>query len=104
VESSSDGGATWQLVPLSLRVRHYSWQTVGTFSGFEGRQWLRASAQPAAGTTNIRWRYTTGPSPHGRGVYVDAVRVDSPQGVLFDDSRPGDAALFQPNGWILSET
>lgn len=104
VETSSDGGTTWQLVPLSLQVHNYSWQTDGSFTGFEGRQWLRASAQLDAATTNVRWRYTTGPSPHGRGVYVDAVRVDSPQGLLFDDSRPRDAALFQPNGWTASQT
>ena len=104
VEMSSDGGATWHLVPLSLQVDNYSWQTDGSFTGFEGRQWLRASAQLDATTTNLRWRYTTGPSPHGRGVYVDAVLVDNPQGVIFDESRPRDAALFQPNGWTASQT
>ena len=45
-------------------------------------------------TTNVRWRYTTGPAPHGRGVYVDAVRVIGPHGIIFDDRRPHDAALF----------
>ncbi|WP_203909966.1 serine hydrolase domain-containing protein [Rhizocola hellebori] len=104
VETSSDGGTTWHLVPLSLQVGKYSWQTDGTFTGFEGRQWLRATAQLGAGVTNLRWSYHTGPAPHGRGVYVDAVLVTGPQGVLFDESRPSDAALFQPNGWIESQT
>lgn len=75
VEASSDGGVTWQRVPLSLRVGGRSWQTDGAFSGFEGQQWLRASAHLPAGTTEVRWRYTTGPEPHGRGVHVNAVRV-----------------------------
>jgi hypothetical protein len=55
---------------------------------------LRATAALDAAATALRWRYTTGPAPHGRGVYVDAVSVG---GRLIDD------ALFQPNGWALSE-
>jgi CubicO group peptidase (beta-lactamase class C family) len=102
VEASWNGGATWRQVPLSLRVDGDSWQTDGSFSGFEGRQWLRASARLPGMTTDVRWRYTTGPPPHGRGVYVDAVRVFGPQGLLFDDRRPADAALFRPDGWSVS--
>jgi CubicO group peptidase (beta-lactamase class C family) len=104
LEASSDKGATWHLVPLSLRVDGHSWQTDGSSSGFEGRQWLQASAGLAGKTTNVRWRYTTGPAPQGRGVYVDAVRVTGPQGVLFDDRRKPDAALFEPKGWTISRT
>ncbi|MGW4463952.1 serine hydrolase [Micromonospora sp. NPDC004704] len=104
VEASSDGGATWRRVPLSLRPDGHPWQTDGAFSGFEGRQWLQASARLPGGVTELRWRYTTGPAPHGRGVYVDGVRVDGPEGPLFDDSRPEDGALFQPDGWTRSRT
>jgi len=102
LETSSDSGATWRRVPLSLRVGRSQWRTDGSFSGFEGRQWLRAAARLTGGTTHLRWRYTTAASPHGRGVYVNAVRVVDPRGVLFDDSRPRDAALFRPSGWIRS--
>ncbi|GAA5193749.1 serine hydrolase domain-containing protein [Rugosimonospora acidiphila] len=102
LEASSDGGASWQPVPLSLRVGSDSWQTGGSFSGFEGRQWLRATAGLPGGTTELRWRYTTDPLYEGRGVYVDAVRVTGPHGVLFDDARPADAARFQPAGWTES--
>jgi CubicO group peptidase (beta-lactamase class C family) len=102
--ASSDDGATWHQVPLSLRVGHDRWQTSGSFSGFEGRQWLQASAQLPATTTDVRWQYKTGPAPHGRGVYVDAVRVIGPHGPIFDDRRPHDAGLFQPDGWTVSRT
>jgi CubicO group peptidase (beta-lactamase class C family) len=106
LEASSDGGTTWHLVPFSLRVDGDQWRTDGLFSGFEGRQWLRASAQLPGGTTNLRWRYTTTDAFYrGRGIYVDAVRVVGPRGrVIFDNSRPGDAALFEPNGWTMSRT
>jgi CubicO group peptidase (beta-lactamase class C family) len=102
LESSSDGGATWQPVAFSLRAGVNRWSTDGSFSGFEGRQWLSASAGLAAGTTDLRWRYTTDSLYQGRGVYVDAIRVLGPHGTLFDDRRPGDAALIEPNGWQLS--
>jgi CubicO group peptidase (beta-lactamase class C family) len=104
LEASSDGGATWQQVPLSLRTGADRWQTDGSFSGFEGRQWLQASARLPGATTNLRWRYTTDALYEGRGVYVDAVRVVGPRGLLFDGGRPRDAAKFQPNGWTASRT
>jgi CubicO group peptidase (beta-lactamase class C family) len=99
LESSADGGATWQPVPFSLRAGGDRWSTDGSFSGFEGRQWLSASADLPAGITNLRWRYSTDSSYQGRGVYVDAVRVAGPHALLFDDRRPGDAALVGLNGW-----
>jgi hypothetical protein len=46
----------------------------------------------------LRWRYTTDPLYHGRGVYVDGVRIDR----VFDDRNPHDAALFQATGWSRS--
>lgn len=99
LQASSDGGNTWQSVPLTLRVGSDQWQTDGSFSGFEGRQWLKAAAQLPGGTTNVRWRYATDALYLGRGVYVDRVRVVSPEGLLFNDSRPADAGLFQASGW-----
>jgi hypothetical protein len=56
-----------------------------------------------AGTTQVRWRYTTDPLYEGRGVYVDGVRASDEKGhVVFDGERPADAARFVPNGWVLS--
>ncbi|GIF74362.1 serine hydrolase domain-containing protein [Asanoa siamensis] len=103
VEASTDGGRTWRLVPLLLRAPGHRWHTDGTFSGFEGRQWLTVAASLPAGTTDLRWRATTGAPPQGRGIYVDAVRVHGPSGVVvFDDRRPRDAALFRAHGWTAS--
>jgi hypothetical protein len=103
LESSSDGGQTWQLVPFSLRVASHRWTTDGSFAGFSGRQWLTASAQLPRLTTDIRWRYTTTDAFYrGRGIYVDAVRITGPNGVLFDDRRPGDDARYEPDGWTTS--
>ena len=104
LQASSDGGGTWQPVPLSLRAGSDRWQTDGTFTGFEGRQWLRATAQLDPLTTHIRWTYTTGSAAHGRGVYVDAVMVTGEDGTIFDDSRRSDAAQFQPVDWAESRS
>ena len=79
-----------------------AWTTDGSFDGFEGRRWLAASADLPGGTTAVRWRYTTDLRYEGRGVYVDAIRVRGPRGPLFDDRRPGDAALVQLGGWQVS--
>jgi Immune inhibitor A-like, MAM domain len=104
LEASSDGGTTWRLVPLTLQVRDDVLLTDGTFSGFDGRQWLSASAQLPGGVTDVRWRYTTDPLYEGRGVYVDAVRAFDSDGLIFDSERPADAALFEPDGWTVSHT
>jgi CubicO group peptidase (beta-lactamase class C family) len=103
LEASSDGGASWHSVPLTLWVRDRQWSTDGTFSGFEGRQWLNAAAEVPAGSTNLRWRYTTDPLYGGRGVYVDKVRIAGSDGLIFDGERPADAALFQTVGWTVSQ-
>lgn len=102
VHASSDGGATWQVVPLSLQAGGDRWESDGTFTGFEGRQWLQATAQLPPSTTHIQWTYTTASEAHGRGVYVDAVTVTGAEGSIFDDSRRADAMQFQPDHWIES--
>jgi hypothetical protein len=95
LEASRDGGTSWQPVPFSLSAD-------GSFSGFEGRKWLSASAPVPAGTTDLRWRYTTDALYEGRGVYVDGIRVTAPYRILFDDRRPADAARVQLSGWQVS--
>ncbi|WP_370617198.1 serine hydrolase domain-containing protein [Mumia sp. Pv 4-285] len=104
LEASTDGGATWQLVPLDLKAGHTRWSTDGTFSGFEGRQWLKADAALPTGATHLRWSYTglrATPS-RGRGVYVDGVLAADPVGVLFNGQRPADATRFVAEGWAES--
>ncbi|MBW9207136.1 serine hydrolase [Mumia sp. zg.B17] len=104
VEASTDGGATWQLLPLDLRAGKNRWSTDGTFSGFEGRQWLKADAALPAGATHVRWSYTglrATPS-RGRGVYVDGVMARDLGGALFNGQRRSDAARFVADGWVES--
>jgi CubicO group peptidase (beta-lactamase class C family) len=102
LEASDDHGVSWAPVPATLRTAHESWQTDGTFSGFEGRQWLQVSATLPGGLTDLRWRYTTDPLYEGRGVYVDGVLVTGPDGVILDGERPADAATFRSDGWSVS--
>ncbi|HEU5156204.1 MAG TPA: serine hydrolase [Streptosporangiaceae bacterium] len=100
LEASPDGRA-WSPVPLSLRSGPYRWSVDGVVAGSGGRRWARAEAALPAGTTRLRWRYTTDPSQQGRGVYVDGVRIkDAGHTVVFDGERPHDAALFESDGWL----
>jgi CubicO group peptidase (beta-lactamase class C family) len=102
LETSADG-TTWTPAPFSLKAGHNEWTSNGTFSGFEGRQWARAAATLPAGTTQVRWRYTTDPVYEGRGVYVDGVRATNGSGhTVFDGERTADAARFVANGWVVS--
>jgi len=100
LETSADG-TTWTPAPMSLKAGHDQWSSDGTFSGFENRQWARATATLPAGTTQVRWRYTTDPLYEGRGVYVDGVRATDGSGhTVFDGERPADAARFVSDGWV----
>jgi CubicO group peptidase (beta-lactamase class C family) len=102
LETSTDG-STWTPAPFSLKAGHNEWTSNGTFSGFEGRRWTKATATLPAGTTSVRWRYTTDPLYEGRGVYVDGVRASDGSGhVVFDGERHADAARFVSDGWVAS--
>jgi CubicO group peptidase (beta-lactamase class C family) len=107
-EASTDGGQSWAPVPFTLGRGPGREVTDGTVSGFGGRRWHDASAivGPAQESTGdgsggvlLRWRYATDGLYQGRGVYVDAVRVTGPTGVVFDDSRPGALDRFDARGW-----
>jgi CubicO group peptidase (beta-lactamase class C family) len=101
LERSTDGGGSWQPVPLQLDGT----SSDGTVSGYQGRRWVDASADlpGATGETLLRWRYRTDTRYGGRGVYVDGVRVTDRTGQpLFEDSRPADTSRWQPDGWALS--
>jgi CubicO group peptidase (beta-lactamase class C family) len=96
-ELSTDGGQSWQPVPYTLRSRAEEQTTDGTVSGFGGRTWHRATATvdlPADGEAQLRWRYDSDTLYQGRGVYVDAVRVDH---------RPMADTDFVADGWEPSE-
>jgi hypothetical protein len=101
LESTVDAGRTWQPVPFAATGSGFAENTNGSVQGYEGRQWLRASAE-LADPVQLLWRYTTDPLYHGRGVYVDGVRVSAGKRVAFDDRNPRQAALFQAAGWVRS--
>jgi CubicO group peptidase (beta-lactamase class C family) len=102
LETSPDG-TTWTAAPLALRAGRTTWTVAGPFSGFAGRRWATATATLPAGTTAVRWRYTTDPVYQGRGVYVDGVRAWNAAGhLVFNGERPADAARFQAAGWVRS--
>ncbi|MGH3748676.1 MAG: serine hydrolase, partial [Micromonosporaceae bacterium] len=103
LEVSSDQGATWAPAPITLGSGGAGQGADGTVSGYQGRRWLSASAELPAGATHVRWRYATDQQWLGRGVYVDAVQISTPERVVFDDSRPADQALWDPDGFTRSE-
>lgn len=101
LEASRDDGTTWQPIPFGLTGDRLDVTTPGQVSGYEGRQWLTASA-PLTGLTGpvrLRWRYTTDPQYHGRGVYVSAIRIRAGAEPIFDDRIDGDAAQLVLDGF-----
>jgi hypothetical protein len=102
LEGSPDGGATWTSIPFDLSGRGLDTHTDGSVSGYGGHQWLRASADLSgwSGPVQLRWRYATDPLYHGRGVYVDGVRVRAGDRVIVDGAR--DSAALQAVGWAPS--
>ncbi|GAB2727889.1 serine hydrolase [Streptomyces bullii] len=105
LEASADGGADWRPVPFSTVRGDQAPQEhpLGSVTGFSGRTWHRLTAPlPAARQLTLRWRCATDRSYVGRGAYVDGLRVESADGVLFDEARPADAARVQPVGWAPS--
>ncbi|MFD7955627.1 serine hydrolase [Streptomyces ardesiacus] len=105
LESSADGGASWQPVPFTTvrpgeAPREHP---EGSATGWSGRVWHRLSAGlPATRGLTLRWRYTTDRLYVGRGAYVDGVRVEADGSVLFHDARPADAARVEAAGWSAS--
>ncbi|WP_103545342.1 serine hydrolase domain-containing protein [Streptomyces sp. SM1] len=102
LEASEDGGADWRPVPSTTKGRGARPQPhpSGTATGWSGRVWHELTAKlPAARGLILRWRYTTDRLYVGRGGYVDTVRVETPDGRLFDEARPADAARLRAEGW-----
>ncbi|QPK43826.1 serine hydrolase [Streptomyces gardneri] len=101
LESSADGGATWQPVPFATdgRTEH----PTGAVGGWSGRVWHTVSAPLTAADARLRWRYTTDQRYVGRGVYVDGLRLLDGTGLpVFDEARPADGARIEVNGWTRS--
>lgn len=104
LEQSRDGGSTWTPVPFALHGPDGSHPTDGSVSGFARRRWWRASATLSAspGAAQLRWRYETNALYHGRGVYLDALRIDVGDATLFSTARPADRARVQLVGFAPS--
>jgi hypothetical protein len=102
LEASGDGGTTWQQVPFAIRGDRLDVTTPGQVSGYQGRQWLQATAglDALSGPVQLRWRYTTDPLYHGRGVYVDAIRITAGSKTIYDDRRGQDAAKLVLQGFV----
>ncbi|MDL5199818.1 serine hydrolase [Streptomyces sp. ALI-76-A] len=105
LEATTDGGESWQPVPFTTKrpgepARPHP---AGTATGWSGRVWHRLTAAlPAASRVSVRWRYATDRLYVGRGAYVDGLRVEAADGVLFDEARPADSARIETAGWTAS--
>ncbi|MFI9292084.1 serine hydrolase [Streptomyces gardneri] len=101
LESSADGGATWQPVPFA--TDGHTEHPTGAVGGWSGRVWHTVSAPLTAADARLRWRYTTDQRYVGRGVYVDGLRLLDGTGLpVFDEARPADGARIEVNGWTRS--
>lgn len=105
LEATTDGGTTWQAVPFrtSRRGQEPERHPSGSVTGWSGRVWHGLTADvPTAPELALRWRYATDRLYVGRGCYVDGLRVEAAGGVLFDETRPADAARLRSVGWTRS--
>jgi CubicO group peptidase (beta-lactamase class C family) len=98
VEDSTDGGATWHALPLTVTGREAPAGTPASLSGQAVRAWWHVHAQlpQPAGTFQLRWRYVTDAVYEGRGVDLAALSVTSARRPL-----PGSADLTPSGAWQL---
>lgn len=111
LEASTDDGTTWQPVPFTTGPASPKGQQqpephpTGSVSGWSGRVWHRLEADLAqwgGRELRLRWRYATDQLYVGRGVYVDAIKVEAGGRTVFDEGRPSDARRIEANGWAAS--
>ncbi|GLP65458.1 serine hydrolase [Streptomyces sp. TUS-ST3] len=103
LEATTDGGRSWRPVPFGTERDGAQDHLAGTVTGWSGRVWHRLTAAlPTARSLALRWRYSTDRLYVGRGAYVDGLCVGAGDLVLFDASRPADAARIEAAGWTAS--
>ncbi|GAA1264875.1 serine hydrolase domain-containing protein [Saccharothrix xinjiangensis] len=85
VEATNDGAA---------------WRDVQVLAGYGQRRWQRVEVVAEA-ALRYRWRYVRGTGYHGRGVYVDAVRITDRHGVLLDAEREPHG--LHSTGWRVAD-
>lgn len=97
LETSTDGGETWKLLPFSVTRPAGTEQTDGTYNNHGERTWGKATATLPQGEHVIRWRYTTDTTTLGRGVFVDNVQVHDGNRTILNGEKNADA--FQADGF-----
>jgi hypothetical protein len=97
MEVSTDGGATWHALHGTLDRRSTSIPSDGTVTGWGERRWWKAAfpVDSHTGPATLRWRYQSDATYSGRGVYVDDVRVEGPDG-------PVTNVRWRAHGWSRS--
>jgi CubicO group peptidase (beta-lactamase class C family) len=105
LEASPDGGRTWQALQGTVRRAGSSSASQGVFTGYSGRVWHHASfaLDAASGAVLLRWRYQTDALYHGRGAYVDDVRIAGPRGAIFDGEHRDAKEVWRASGWTPAE-
>lgn len=101
LESSVDGGGSWQPIPLHANGSDAPVDAVSRLSGAGHRAWWQVtSAALPTGQVRLRWRYTSDQLYSGRGVYLDGIRVAGRGGVVLDAER--DPSALTAVGWRLA--
>lgn len=79
LEDSTDGGATWHALPLTVTGQGAPAGTPVSLSGQSVRAWWQVHTEipQPAGALQLRWRYTTDPVYEGRGVDLAHLSVTS---------------------------
>ncbi|MGI8870279.1 MAG: hypothetical protein ACR2F6_15880 [Mycobacteriales bacterium] len=101
LESSTDGGTTWAPLPFTVSGRGAGTGAVSSVTAYDGQAWERATTPLTglSGQVRLRWRYTTDNRYHGRGIYVDGVKVTSGSTTGFDgEANPGALQAVGCNG------
>jgi CubicO group peptidase (beta-lactamase class C family) len=101
LQQSRDDGRTWTPLPFTFKAGSDSYSSPSTVSGYSGHRWYDAQAELAPSDTavSLRWTYRTDTSYHGRGVYLDRIRLTDSAGTQFDDNRLGDQAAVTAIGF-----
>jgi CubicO group peptidase (beta-lactamase class C family) len=102
LQSSTDGGATWQTVPVTATGTGAPSGQVTSLSGGSRAWWQVTAALPAAtGPVSLRWHYATDTNYTGRGVNITHVQVTDGAGPLFDGDR--DPGAFTAVNFALTD-
>lgn len=100
VESSVDGGKTWQPVRLTASGEGSPDKPVESLAGAGHRAWWQVSGDVPAKPgekVQVRWNYAPDEEYVGRGVHLDDISVSDDSGKLLDGERHPDR--LHAEGW-----